>query len=163
MTESFTVRDAKKSDLSQMVTLSSEKRLAYEKAEPQFWKRSVNADELQLEWFNKILEDKNHILLVGLIKNKIEGFIIGNLILAPSVYNPGGLTLMIDDFCVRTSLLWNSLGRDLLKEIKNRGKNNQAVQVLVVAGHHDKEKIDFLKKVKLSVVSEWYIGNIDGA
>lgn len=37
---------------------------------------------------------------------KILGFIIGKLMHAPEVYNSGGLTLTIDDFCVKLENLW---------------------------------------------------------
>lgn len=29
---------------------------------------------------------------------------------APEVYDPGGLTLMIDDFCMQSENLWESVG-----------------------------------------------------
>jgi hypothetical protein len=35
------------------------------------------------------------------VNNELAGFIlIGRLMVAPEVYNPGGLTLLINDFCV---------------------------------------------------------------
>ncbi|WCR57421.1 hypothetical protein [Rickettsia asembonensis] len=38
------------------------------------------------------------------------GFIIGRLIEAPEVYDPKGLILIIDDFCVETENDWSFVG-----------------------------------------------------
>ena len=74
----------------------------------------------------------------------------------PEVYDPGGLKLMIDDFCVEKQELWSSLGGEMIEKIREMAKQKEAVQVLVVCGHHDEPKHQFLKNMGLSIVSEWY-------
>ncbi len=66
------------------------------------------------------------------VTQEILGFVIGKLISAPGVYNPGDLTLIIDDFCVRSENLWLSVGLELTHAIKFAAKNKGAVQVVVV-------------------------------
>lgn len=94
--------------------------------------------------------------------DKVVGFIIGRLISAPEVYNPGGLTLMIDDLCVEQEKDWISVGTRLVDEIKLRAKKKGAAQILIVCGAHDKSKRRFLKNIRLNIASEWYVGEIQG-
>lgn len=80
---------------------------------------------------------------------------------APEVYDPGGLTLMIDDFCMKSENLWESVGNKLVEVIKFEAKSRGASQILVVCGAHDYTKRQFLKEQNLSIASEWFVGNIN--
>ncbi len=93
-------------------------------------------------------------------EKEILGFVIGRLVPAPEVYDPGGMTLMIDDFCVRSDDLWGIAGRKLMEEVKKEAKIRKAAQILVVCGAHDTPKRKFLKNQNLSIASEWFTGNI---
>jgi GNAT superfamily N-acetyltransferase len=99
-------------------------------------------------------------MLTAACHQKIVGFIVGKLMPAPEVYNPGGLTLMIDDFCVADESEWHSIGSKLVQKIKAIAKLRGAAQVLIVCGAHDGPKCHFLKKMGLTVASEWYVGSI---
>jgi hypothetical protein len=70
-------------DLAEMVALSYKKRRDYESAQPQFWRYAIGAEEVQSKWFEKLLENKNAILLVAKSETKIVGFAIGQLVPAP--------------------------------------------------------------------------------
>lgn len=150
------IRLATTADVSSMVALSDQKRSAYEQAQPQFWRRAEKANEEQAKWFEWLLSKNIHILLVAEMNHQIVGFIMGELKLAPEVYDPGGLTLMIDDFCVKSPELWNPIGDQLLCELQQQAKQRGAVQTLVVCGYHDEPKRQFLKRERLSIASEWY-------
>lgn len=154
------ISKAETSHIDAIVLLSDTKRQSYEKAHPQFWKRADNANKNQTKWFHTLLNQSDHILLVAEINSQIKGFVIGRLIPAPEVYNPGGLTLMIDDFCVAEPCLWQSIGSALLTEVKEQSKHKNVAQLLVVCGHHDESKKTFLKEMNLSIASNWYIGKI---
>jgi predicted acetyltransferase/RimJ/RimL family protein N-acetyltransferase len=159
--EKVVVRSAILSDISFYVALSHNKRRAYEKAQPQFWRYvGVQAEISQAKWFEKLLTQDDYIMLTAENNGKIVGFIIGKLISAPEVYNPGGLTLMIDDFCVEDEADWNSTGCKLVQEIKTLSKTKGTSQILVVCGAHDEIKRHFLKNIGLSVASEWYVGGV---
>jgi hypothetical protein len=55
-------------------------------------------------------------------KQEILEFIIGELMPVPEVYNPGGLTLMVDDFCVKSENLWQTVGGPLIEAIDSISK-----------------------------------------
>ncbi|MFM8454917.1 MAG: hypothetical protein ACKOAD_08215 [Gammaproteobacteria bacterium] len=91
---------------------------------------------------------------------EILGFVIGKLMPAPEVYNPGRLTLMIDDFCMKSENLWQSVGHELIEETKAAAKVKGATQIVVVCGAHDLPKRKFLSEQNLSIASEWFVGGI---
>ena len=158
----FVVRTSQLSDIDAMVSLSKAKRMLYEKAQPQFWRYAgKEGDNTQRQWFKQLLEDKNHVMFTAESDTQeILGFIIGKLMPAPEVYNPGGLTLMIDDFCVQSENLWQSVGHELIEETKAAAKAKGATQILVVCGAHDYPKRKFLSEQNLSIASEWFVGGI---
>lgn len=161
MEEEIVIRPSKKSDINTMVSLSNQKRWAYEKAKPQFWKMARNADSIQHKWFIELLDNDDYIMLCSELDSKVTGFIIGQLICTPGVYDPGGLTLMIDDFCVEQQSDWQSVGTKLLNVVRKIGITKGAIQVLVVCGAHDERKRRILNGQNLSVTSEWYVGKIN--
>jgi hypothetical protein len=151
---------ATKADITSMVNLSYQKRRAYEKAQAQFWRYADGAEEVQQKWFEELLERDDHIILVAKSDTKTIGFIIGRLVKAPEVYDPGGLTLMIDDFCVKLDIDWQSVGLELMNTIQALAKEKGAAQFYVVSGAHDNAKCDFLEKFGLSNAAKWYVGSI---
>lgn len=89
--ENILIRLAETTDISSFVALSYKKRRAYEKVQPQFWKYAgPEAEKSQKQWFEELLRLDDHIMLAAVYKEKILGFIIGRLMSAPKVYNPGG-------------------------------------------------------------------------
>jgi predicted acetyltransferase len=158
----FVVRTSQLSDIDAMVLLSKAKRLAYEKAQPQFWRYAgEEGDNTQRQWFKELLENKNYVMFTAESDTQeILGFIIGKLMPAPEVYNPGGLTLMIDDFCVQSENLWQSVGTRLIATVKAAAKAKGATQIVVVCGAHDNPKRKFLIDQNLSIASEWFVGGI---
>ena len=158
----ITTRLASISDIEIMVSLSKTKRLEYEKAQPLFWRYAgESGDTSQKEWCKELLNHKDYVMFTAEDEHQvIIGFIIGRLVPAPEVYNPDGLTLMIDDFCVESGDLWESVGPQLVDAIKKEGKANGAAQILVVCGAHDTPKRQFLMNQNLSIASEWFVGAI---
>ena len=153
----YFIRHAIKQDVSWMVDLSHLKRFDYEKHQKQFWKMAKNSDEIQRKYFVEELKREN---VIALCATDLSGFVIGKLISPPEVYD-AGLTLMIDDFCVKSADLWMSVGLQLLSEIKSQAKEKGAKQVLVVCGDFDSAKYQLLKKMNLSVASKWYVGSLN--
>jgi predicted acetyltransferase len=158
--EAITIESAQLSDISAMVSLSYQKRRAYEKAQPRFWRHAEKAEESQTQWFEKLFMQKDYRMLIARAQGKVIGFIIGQLINAPEVYDPNGLTLMVDDFCVESVTDWTSIGNKLLNELKYWAKEEGAMQVVIVTGHHDEPKRQFLKNFGLNCASEWYVGDV---
>ena len=154
------VSQATKTDITSMVDLSYQKRRAYEKAQPQFWRYAEGAEEGQGKWFEELLEHDDYIVLVAKSDKETIGFIIGRLVKAPEVYDPGGLTLMIDDFCVKSEVDWQSIGLELMNTIQDLAKEKGAAQFYVVSGAHDNAKCEFLEKFGLSNAAKWFVGSI---
>jgi hypothetical protein len=73
-----------------------------------------------------------------------------------AVYDPGGLTCLVDDFIVEHPDLWRTVGKDLLKEACQQAQKLGAVQVVVVCGPFDQPKRDLLLSQGLFVASEWF-------
>lgn len=149
------IREAIKSDINWMVKLSHQKRLAYSKEQPNFWKMAENSDELQQKYFEKELKNNN---VIALIYEEKQGFIIGKLVTPPEVYD-AGLTLMIDDFCISGDL-WMNIGKELLDECQKRAKNMGAKQILIVCGDHDMQKFSLLETMNMNIASRWYTKTI---
>ncbi len=156
----YIIRRANSSDVPAMVLLSHEKRMNYEKTQPQLWRHAEGAEEAQTKWFSELMEQEDHILLIAESENTIVGFVIGGIIKAPEVYDPSGLTLMVDDFCVSSTGHWQSVGNKLLVELQRLAKTEGATQILVVCGAHDEPKRQFMKDARLTIASEWYVGEI---
>lgn len=159
-TVSTTTRKANSYDISAIVALSDQKRRAYEMAQPKFWRRATDANNQQSSWFTSLLNREDFIVLVAENNQKVVGFGVGQLLCAPEVYNPGGLTLQIDDFCIEKTESWERTGKELVEALKAHAKTKGAVQSLIVCGHHDNPKRSFLKSQNLEIASEWYVGGI---
>lgn len=158
---SIYIRPATVADVSAMVTLSDQKRGSYENAQPQFWHQAEDANAKQTKWFEWLISKDIHIFFVAEVNQQMFGFIIGELKSAPEVYDPGGFTLMVDDFCVENPELWDSVGGQLLHATQQQAKQKGAVQTLVVCGQHDESKKHFLESRGLNIASEWYVGGIE--
>ncbi len=140
------ISKAQEVDIKSMNMLSNQKRISYEKFQPQFWRSNGDAGEIaQRKWFKELIEDNSYICLIAKQNDEIIGFVIGKIISAPEVYNPGGLTLLIDDFCILNSN-WNLVGNTLLKEIKSISKQQGVTQLIAVSGSHDEDKKSFLNE-----------------
>jgi hypothetical protein len=143
--------------VNQMVELSSLKRTDYEQQSPIFWRRAVDADVRQEQFFGRLVEEPDAICLVSSDDDdQLEGFVIGSLIKAPPVYDPGGRVCMIDDFVVRNPELWGNIGRDLKAEVESQAAAAGAVLSITVCGHKDGAKRDAVA-TGTQLVSEWYV------
>ena len=67
---------------------------------------------------------------------------------------------MIDDFCVGDESLWETVGAELLQKIRVESKQRGASQLVVVSGHFDDAKRQFLQNQNLTIASEWYVGSV---
>ncbi len=58
----FDIERSTKTDVASMVSLSFQKRRAYEKAQPQFWKYAEGAEKVQYKWFEELLDHNDQII-----------------------------------------------------------------------------------------------------
>ncbi len=154
------IRPAQAADVTQLVALSEQKRAEYAQHQPVFWRQAADASEKQTPYFERQVANDRTIALVYAQDEVIGGFIIGILMDAPPVYNPGGQVCTIDDFTVRDAAEWPRIGRALLDEATRAAKAREAALVIVVTGHHDEPKRAMLATSGCTVASEWWVGKV---
>lgn len=155
------VRAAAPADVDALVALSAAKRAAYARLQPTFWRPARGADDAQRAWFRALVTRPDTLVLVATEHGTVRGFVIGKVHPAPPVYDPGGLTVTVDDFCVEADA-WPAVGGRLLGELRERAAARGAVQVVVVCGAHDREKTALMLAAGLSPASTWYVGAAPG-
>ena len=150
-------------DVDVIADLIEEKRLQYEHYQPIFWRVAPSARDNHLGFLAKVLANERTIALVWEeTPGAVEGFIIANIIAAPPVYEPGGLTCMVDDYWVRGGGRWDTIGQALLDAVCSRARDEfGAAQVLVVCGHQDTAKRTMLREQGLEIASEWYVKGLE--
>lgn len=66
---------------------------------------------------------------------------------------------MIDDFAV-THNDWDETAGALLSEAQSLAKAAGAAHVVIVCGHLDEAKRNFLRSEGFSIASEWFVKNL---
>ena len=88
----------------------------------------------------------------------LTGFLIASLNPAPPVYDPGGLSCVIDDFAVASADDWlTTAAFGLLRAALAEAGQRRAVQAVVVTAHLDEPKRQALGACGLQVASEWWV------
>jgi len=147
-------------DVEAVARLADARRRSYEPHQPLFWRPADDALARHRTYLRGLVEDPACIFLVVRDDRGVSGFVVGRLVEAPPVYEPGGLTCLVDDFVVADHD-WRVLGVDLLRELARRARERGAVQAVVVSGRHDAAKRDALAAAGLSVASEWWVVPLD--
>ncbi|HEU5198510.1 MAG TPA: hypothetical protein VFU32_02670 [Ktedonobacterales bacterium] len=156
------VRRAEASDLASMLDMEEQRRSQYARYQPRFWNPAADARLAQSRYFTRLLETPEVMLGVYERDAHIVGFIIARLVPAPPVYNPGGLTCLIDDFCVASPDEWNTVGIPLLEHIYAEARQRGAAQAVVVCGHLDQPKREMLFSAGATIASEWFVQDLSG-
>ena len=151
-----TLRKAEPSDVAAVVKLSEQKRVQYASYQPVFWRKADDSAEKQQAFLAHLLERDDVIGLVYERDGAVEGFIIGSLVPAPPVYDPGGLTCSVDDFVVAEGE-WRNVGERLLGAVATAARARGAAQMVVVSAQLDAEKRDMLSSLAYTVASEWWV------
>ena len=154
------IRLAEDFDLNEILDLANSKRLEYETYQPVFWRVAPDAIAQQRDYLASQIANEEVVTFVATLQGKLVGFVIGRLVSAPPVYKPGGLTCSIDDFVVNKDDLWETVGVDLLNQVRKVAVSKGAVQMVVVCGHHDESKKKALEKSSLTIASEWWVAPI---
>ncbi len=157
----MSIRKAQSNDIPRIAELAAQRRVQYQHYQPQFWRVAEHAQEKHSRYLNKLLDRTDVTMLVHEESTgAIDGFIIADFVPAPPVYNPGGPTCRVDDFCVSSDDLWASTGLELLNEVLRKAKEQGAAQSVVVCGHLDQPKRTMLDQMGYSIASEWYVHNL---
>ena len=110
-----------------------------------------------MPFFHKLVENDDIITIVSEEDGVVNGFLIGSIMDAPPVYDPGGKVCMIDDYMVGEPTLWESAGFSLLERCGELAKDRGCVLQIIVCGQRDLAKSRMLKNAHAEVTSEWYV------
>ena len=154
------IRVAQPADVAAMAALSEERRAVYQHYQPVFWRPAEGARQRQEAFFAHLLEQEPVIALVHEQEGAVDGFLIAQVVSAPPVYDPGGLTCLIDDFWVTEGKDWQGVGQALLDEAISQARARGAAQAVVVCAHLDQPKRTMLAGAAFSIASEWYVRSL---
>jgi len=158
------IREARANDVQAIADVAEQRRVDYEGAQPQFWRRAANAVDVHGPWLATMVADPDVVSIVATSEDgTLTGYAFGTVVPAPPVYDPGGPTGFIDDFSVVDPERWPDVGVQLLAEARQRLARQGAAQIVVVCGHHDQRKRAALAQAGLTVVSQWYMQPVDRA
>lgn len=158
MATELRVRRATEDDLQEVLKLADLRRDEYRRYQSRFWRPADDAVSRQRDFFSSLFTDDHAIVLVAEVGSKVRGFIIARTLSAPPVYDPGGLTCVVDDFTVSDPADWAAAGPALLDGVRTWSAEQGAVQLVVVTAHLDKAKRAALQEARLTLASEWWVG-----
>jgi hypothetical protein len=140
-----------------MAELAEQKREDYKDYAPVFYRPKPGVRDQHASFLaSQIQNSETHIALVHEADAQhLDGFVVATLTPAPPVYDPGGLTALVDDFIVEMPDLWAGVGRSLLDAVIREAEPRGAVQTVVVCGPQDRAKREMLLTADHIVASEW--------
>jgi hypothetical protein len=142
-----------------MTKLIERRREQYEAVQPVFWKRAAGSAATTRRFYTwLLLFARRTLALVAVDNADLLGFLIARPGRTPPVYNPGGPTAIIDDFCVARQEDWMLVGGELLMHVRMFGRKAGWSQIVVVCGAEDQPKAALLRSTDLSVVTHWWRG-----
>jgi hypothetical protein len=154
------IRAADQDDVTEMVVLADLRRKQYSRYQPQFWRPAADAADQHRPYLASLVASDDVITLVSAEGGHLTGFLIATLTPAPPVYDPGGLTCLIDDFAVASAEKWLTTGVGLLLAGLAAAAARGAVQAVVLTGHLDQAKREALRSCGLEVASEWWVTHL---
>lgn len=154
---SLVIRPAHPDDLEPIAAMADDRRRQYAEYQPVFWRPAPDAAARQRPYLASLIADVQVITLVAISDGRVVGFVIGHLVPAPAVYDPGGPTCSIDDFAVERPASWATVGVELLRAVQEDARQRGATQLVVVCGHLDEAKRAALEYCRLTIASEWWV------
>ncbi len=150
------IRPAETGDLAQMVALITEERKDLTARQPVFWRPAQDAPAATKKYFQYLLRQQTTFGFVAEEDGKVVGFAIGYDMTPPPVYDPGGPTVMIDDWVVPPRDDRAHVLGALYHAVEGAARSAGAKQVVCVAVTHDADKQKFLKTHDLANVAAWW-------
>ena len=158
------VKRANLEDLERLLAIASACRTDYAEYQPRFWRPAPDAMDRQRAYFTSILDDDKTLVLTAAEDDAdVRGFAIGRLVPAPPVYDPGGMSCVVDDFAVAEPDEWLTIGPLLLDALQRWAASRDAAQMIVVTAHLDELKRAALQSYGLTLASEWWVGSVEQA
>lgn len=127
-----------------------------QKYQPVFWRKAVNSAAITQEFLDKLLGEPGTFFLVATEGRQMLGFLVARKFPAPPVYDPGGDTYLIDDFCVLEPRHWLTVGEALLSHVSTLLHEHGAIQMVVICAERDLAKAEMLRRSDLTIASNWW-------
>lgn len=150
------IRKATTGDIKTAVELVEKARRQLHKFQPTFWNKAPKSAAVTETFFTKLLAEPDTLFLVAVEGSRLEGFLIARKFPSPPVFDPGGDTWLIDDFCVAEPHLWLSIGEALLSHATTLIHEHGGVQIVVIAADRDLAKAEMLRRSDLTIASNWW-------
>jgi ribosomal protein S18 acetylase RimI-like enzyme len=155
------VRRAEATDIEAAVALAERSRRPWQKLQPTFWRKAANSAAATEQFFVRLLTEPGTYFLVAVEGSKLLGFLIARKFPNPPVFDPGGDTYLIDDFCVAEPRLWLTLGEALLSHASTLIHEHGGAQIVVVSPDRDLAKAEMLRRSGLTIASSWWTRALD--
>lgn len=150
------IRKARASDIEATVELVEHDRRQRQKHQPLFWRKAVKSAVATRAFLDKLLTEPGTLFLVAVEGSQMLGFLVARKFPAPPVYDPGGDTYLIDDFCVLEPRHWLTVGEALLSHASTLIHEHGGVQVVVICADRDLAKAEMLRRSDLTIASNWW-------
>jgi ribosomal protein S18 acetylase RimI-like enzyme len=150
------IRKSTASDLEAVVVLVERNRRQYQKYQPTFWRKAAHSAETTQSFFTKLLSEPETFFLVATEGSQLQGFLIARKFPTPPVFEPGGETYLVDDFCVLEAHHWLTVGEALLSHASTLIHEHGAAQIVVVGADRDLAKTEMLRRSDLTIASNWW-------
>ena len=150
------VRQGMESDLPALVEMIEARRREYEAYVPVFWRKAADSAATTLPYVASLLAQDTATVLVATDADRFLGFLIAMPVPTPPVYDPGGATVLIHDFCVAEPSLWPAVNCRLVEHARQVGREASWRHVAVVCGQADVPQSDLLRSTDLSLASTWW-------
>jgi GNAT superfamily N-acetyltransferase len=150
------VRKAEPTDIKAAVELVERSRRQYQKHQPIFWRKAANSAAATEAFFATLLTAPDTYFLVAVEGSRLQGFVVARKFAVPPVFDPGGDTWLIDDFCVAAPHLWLTVGEALLSHVSTLIHEHGGVQIVVVSAERDLAKAEMLRRSGLGIASNWW-------
>jgi GNAT superfamily N-acetyltransferase len=150
------VRKAEATDIQAAVELVERNRRQLQKYQPTLWRKAANSAPATEKFFTGLLTEHDTFFLVAIEGSRLQGFLIARKFAAPPVFDPGGDTYLIDDFCVLEPRLWLGIGEALLSHASTLIHEHGGAQIVVVCADRDLAKTEMLRRSDLTIASNWW-------
>lgn len=154
------VRKAEATDIEAAVELAERGRRQLHKHQPTLWRKAANS-MAATETFAKLSTEPGTYFLVALEGSQLQGILIARKVPAPSGFDPGGDTYLIDDFWMLEPRFWLTVGEALLSHASTLIHEHGGAQIVVVAADRDLAKTEMLRRSGLAIASNWWTRRLD--
>ncbi|WP_395711387.1 N-acetyltransferase [Reyranella sp.] len=150
------VRKAEASDIKAAVELAERSRRLLHKHQPTLWRKAANSAAATETSFVELLSEPGTYFLVALEGRQLQGILVARKFPGSPVFDPGGDTYLIDDFCMLEPHLWLTVGEALLSHVSTLIHEHGGVQILVVSADRDLGKAEMLRRSGLAIATNWW-------